>query len=90
MRPTVLLVIACLSAPRPASAQDTTRPDSAAGGPPPSLADSLRRTDARRDSAQAPVIDTASRAQADAEILQALKHRLIGDNSKETDNDEQE
>lgn len=39
----------------------------------------------RRDSAQAPAVDTASRAEVDAEILKALKARLTGDKSNETD-----
>jgi hypothetical protein len=43
----------------------------------------------RRDDAQAPGIDAVSRANADAEILKALKGRLLGGKSKETNDDEQ-
>ena len=43
----------------------------------------------RRDDAQAPGIDTGSRAKADADILNALKSRLIGGKPKETDNDQE-
>jgi hypothetical protein len=43
----------------------------------------------RRDDAQAPGIDTASRTKADAEILKALKDRIIDDKPKETNDDEE-
>lgn len=43
----------------------------------------------RRDDASAPPIDAAARAEADAELLKALKSRLLGGNSKDTDNDKQ-
>lgn len=42
----------------------------------------------RRDSAQPQAVDTASRAQSDAEILKALKSRLTGANKMESENDE--
>ena len=42
----------------------------------------------RRDDASAPTIDATQRAKADAEFLKALKARLLGGKSRETDNDE--